>query len=83
MINLFTRYNYLYRKGGTMSNRYVGNGSYDGKYGEKTVEWENKQSDESFTQYNVKDVKTGDHYFTNTRTGVQGAALENYRPGRD
>lgn len=67
-----------------MSERYVSTGSYDGKYGEKTVEWESKQKeDESFTQYNVKDVKTNDHYFTNTRTGVQGVALGDYRPYRD
>jgi len=66
-----------------MSERYVGNGSYEGKYGEKTVEWENKQKqDESFTQYNVKNVKTGDHYFANTRTAVQGVALGDYRPNR-
>lgn len=67
-----------------MSERYVSTGSYEGKYGDKTVEWENTQKqDESFTQYNVKDVETGDHYFMNTRTGVQGAALGDYRPGRD
>ena len=66
-----------------MSERYVGNGSYEGKYGEKTVEWENNQrEDESVTQYNVKDTSTGDHYYLNTRTGAQGAALGDYRPGR-
>ena len=66
-----------------MSERYVSTGSYEGKYGNETVEWENTQKqDESFTQYNVKDVETGDHYFTNTRTGVQGVALGDYRPER-
>lgn len=67
-----------------MSKREVREDSYEGKYGEKTVEWENKQKeDESFTQYNVKNVETGDHHFANTRTGVQGSALGDYRPGRD
>lgn len=67
-----------------MSGRHSETGKYGGKYGETTVSWENKQrDDESFTQYNVKDVDTGDHYFSNTRTGVSGVALGNYRPGRD
>ena len=66
-----------------MSGKHSDSGRYDGKYGESTVTWENTQKqDESFTQYNVKDVQSGDHYFVNTRTGVQGAALSDYRPGR-
>jgi len=67
-----------------MSGRHSETGRYDNKYGEKTVSWDNTQKqDESFKQYNVKDVETGDHYFSNTRTGAQGVALSDYRPGRD
>ena len=67
-----------------MADRHSETGRYDCKYGDTTVSWENGQKqDESFTQYNVKDVDTGDHYFINTRTGAQGAALGDYRPGRD
>ena len=66
-----------------MSERHSETGRYGGKYGEKTVSWQNTQSDESFTQYNVKDVNTGDHSFVNTRTGVSGTALGDYRPSRD
>lgn len=67
-----------------MTGRHSENNKYGGKYGEKTVSWQNSQKqDESFTQYNVKNVENGDHYFSNTRTGVQGAALGDYRPGRE
>ena len=67
-----------------MSNRHSETGRYNDKYGERTVSWENEQKqDESFKQYNVKDVETGDHYFCNNRTGVMGAALGDYRPNRD
>lgn len=74
----------LYRKGGFMAGRHSETGKYDGKYGDTTVSWQNPQKqDESFTQYNVKNVENGDHHFLNTRTGVQGTALGDYRPGRD
>lgn len=66
-----------------MSRNHSDHDRYEGKYGDKTVTWQNTQSDESFTQYNVKDVESGDHYFTNTRTGVSGTALGDYRPGRE
>lgn len=66
-----------------MSKNHSDYGRYEGKYGDKTISWQNKQSDESFTQYNVKDVGSGDHYFANTRTGVMGTALSDYRPNRD
>lgn len=67
-----------------MSERYVGKDAYEGKYGSSTVEWNSDQKrDESFSQMNVKNTETGDHYFTNTRTGVQGVALGDYRPGRE
>ena len=66
-----------------MSKSHSDKGRYDGKYGERTVSWDNTQSDESFVQHNVKDADTGDHHFTNTRTGVMGTALGNYRPYRD
>ena len=56
---------------------------YGGKYGEKTATWANKSKDKStIEQYNVKNVESGDHYFTNTKTGVMGTALSDYRPFR-
>lgn len=67
-----------------MSGRHSETGRYEGKYGEKTVSWDQVQKqDESFKQNNVKDVETGDHYFYNQRTGVSGAALGDYRPERE
>ena len=56
---------------------------YEGKYGEKTASWENKNSDGTIGQYNVKDVESGDHYFSDLRTGRMGTALGDYRPGRE
>ena len=56
---------------------------YDGKYGENTKTWTNKTEGGTPKQYNVKDVDTGDHYFTNIETGVMGTALGDYRPFRD
>ena len=59
-------------------------GSYpDDKYGKDDKTWLNKDSDGTVKQYNVKDVESGDHYFANVKTGVQGTALGNYRPDRD
>ncbi len=67
-----------------MSKSHSDHGRYDGKYGDKTVTWtQTQKQDASFSQYNVKNVENGDHSFTNTRTGVMGTALGDYRPGRD
>ena len=56
---------------------------YDGKYGNKTKSWTNKTEEGKPKQYNVKDVESGDHHFTNIQTGVMGTALGTYRPSRD
>ena len=56
---------------------------YDGKYGEKTTTWINRDKDGTVKQYNVKDVQSGDHSFANTQTGVMGTALSDYRPQRE
>ena len=59
-------------------------GSYeDNKYGSNDKTWLNRNDDGTVKQYNVKDLDNGDHFFVNTQTGVQGAALSNYRPNRD
>lgn len=59
-------------------------GSYeDNKYGNDDKTWINRDDDGSVKQYNVKDVENGDHHFANVKTGVQGTALGDYRPGRD
>ena len=58
-------------------------GSYeDDKYGEDDKTWI-KHDEKGVSQYNVKNVENGDHYFANIRTGAQGAALGDYRPSRD
>jgi len=55
---------------------------YDGKYGEKTASWNNRNDDGSIKQYNVKDVKSGDHSFYEIKTGRMGTALGSFRPFR-
>ncbi len=56
---------------------------YEGKYGEKTKTWINKNEDGTAKQYNIKNTENGDHSFANTQTGVMGTALGTYRPNRD
>lgn len=53
------------------------------KYGEKTKTWINRDDEGKVKQYNVKDLETGDHHFTDLKTGRQGVALSDYRPDRD
>ena len=54
---------------------------YDGKYGDRVKSRDGHMNADG--QYDVKDTRTGDHHFTNTRTGVMGTALGDYRPSRD
>ena len=58
-------------------------GRYDGKYGDKTKTWANKNSDGTIKQYNVKDVEKGDHTFVDLERGRIGTALGDYRPSRE
>lgn len=58
----------------------VETGRYGGKYGDRVKSRDGKMNGNG--QYDVKNVDNGDHYFLNTQTGVQGAALTDYRPFR-